>query len=204
MKKDRIDVNHFKFKLEVEQVLRMTDCTKENPLYQELSGVLQKLWKEKLEIWEPKAYIQGMLLTQNIWGYACLMTLGEKVSEEIEQFQQKDMMAAFLLDGLANQLMFQMDEQLQETVKQLCREEHHGISGRMEAPLNYPIEIQQRILKEMEKQGDLPVQLTSAYMLQPEKSMIVFYPWAAEENCMELKHDCKKCPKKNCALRKEL
>lgn len=203
MKKKRIDLNHFKFKLEEEQVLRMMDCTRENPLYLELKGLLQKLWRENLKIWEPRAYIQEMSLSQNMCGYACLMTLGEKVSEEMEQLQQEDMMAAFLLDNLANQLIFQMDEQVQEMIKQLCREEHHGISKRMEAPLDYPIEMQQTIIKEMEKQGELPVHLTSAFMLRPEKSMIVFFSWTAEESCMELKHNCKKCPKKDCALRNQ-
>lgn len=203
MKQNRIEINRFHLKLETEQVLRMVDCTKENPLYQKLEGILQKLWKENMNILEPKAFLQEMCLQQEIRGYACLFTLGEKVSREIYRLQRNDMMEAFLLDSLASQLLFQVDEQVQKEIRKLCKSKHHGISARLEAPLDYPLELHQKILEEMEKQGSLPVQVTSGFMLQPEKSMLVFYRWSDKENCMELKHDCTKCPKKDCALRRE-
>lgn len=200
---NRIDVTEFRLKLETEEVLSYINCTKENPRYRELRELLERIWKQNLRVFQPKAYIQRMKMDDKIEGYACLMTLGESVSKELEHLMQEDMMKAYLFDSLASQLIFQMDEQLQEKIRDLCRMEHHGIAGRWEAPLDFPLDRHQEILEKMKEQGPLSIQLTSGYMLQPEKSMIVFYPWSKDESCLKVDHDCTNCPNRDCSKRKK-
>lgn len=197
----KMEITSFHLKLKADEVLAMTGCREGNPLYRSLKHMLQILWKEKMKVFAPKAYIKRMLLGNEIPVYACLFTLGESVTEEIAKLQEKDMMQAFLLDALSNQLIFQMDVQLQERIRELCLEGGHGISQRMEAPVDYPLEQYPEILKAFACDGENPVHLTSGYMLQPEKSMLICYRITEERTCMELTHDCAKCKKTDCMMR---
>lgn len=201
MRKERIEITSFRLKLEADEVLAMTGCREGNPLYRNLKNTLQTLWKEKMKIFAPKAYIKELLLEEKIPVYACLFTLGEAVSEEIARLQEKDMMQAFLFDALSNHLIFQMDAQLQERIRKLCIEGGHGVSQRMEAPVDYSLERYPEILEAFGHDGAIPVQLTSGYMLQPEKSMLICYRKTEEKTCMQLAHDCSRCSKVDCMMR---
>ncbi len=202
MGSERINVRNFRLWLETERVLHLAGCTKKNPVYPGWRDTLQRLWKENLGIWYPQAFIREIEFSEGRSGLACLFTLGGEVTRKMETLKEGDMEEVYLLDCLASQLMFQMDEQLQERIRELCRKKRRGIAGRLEAPGDYSFQVQEAMLAAIGGGDPLPVKITSGSMLVPEKSMLIFYEYGNDENCLNVEHNCADCGKADCVMRK--
>ncbi len=133
-----------------------------------------------------------------------MLTLGDGISRLIEKYTLKeDLLSATLLDAMADSSLFVFEEQLLPILGESCRVEGYGIADRLEIPTDISIEEQQRAYEILEAKRTLGLAMTSGYMLNPVKSMSLFFALTKDITCQNMQHDCSKCENQSCSLRKE-
>ena len=136
---------------------------------------------------------------------ACaILTLGSSITRLIEKYTVKDdLLSATLVDAMADSCRFAFEKQLLHSIGQICIEEGFGVKKRLEISTDIPIEEQKTACELLEAERTLGVTLTSSYMLNPVKSMSLFFELTEDTSCQNLKHDCSKCTNETCMMRKK-
>lgn len=206
-----------------ETAFQLMDCRKDNPMYEEMEELYEEIWQEMKPLIKPcgllgfaraeKLFQKEDLRNKGVDGhpeeleyseaeYAMVIyTLGKEVSEYSGKlFAEGDYLKGMLADAMADSCLFAMEEDWKPALRKECKKRQKGIGKRMEAPVDFSMETQQKIWELL--QGDkMDVSLTSGYMLNPVKSCC--YLFLLTDNPMEdqADHDCSRCPDRNCKLR---
>lgn len=192
--------NEISISMDEKKILALMDCSEENPMFFELSEEIKLLEKDVKKVLTPFVCIIECSILGLGEGYAVLLSLGKEISSFCGQLLQQDMIKGMLVNCMADQVLFQMDDQMQKELITIAKKEGFGIKCRKEALSDFSIEYQ-RVLLELFGE-DIPVTMTSGYVLDPEKSMILFFEKSEETDSFQTKHDCRKCKKTNCSYAK--
>lgn len=120
-----------------------------------------------------------------------------------ELFAQGDYVDGMLADAMADAMLFALEAQWTQDLRQFCKEKKLGISRRMEAPLDLPIHVQQTAFEYLNAGEELGMQITSAQMYDPVKSSGVVFALTKDSCQFHAEHDCSRCPAVNCSMRKK-
>lgn len=132
-----------------------------------------------------------------------IATVGAKLSEfSSELFAGDAYVDGMLADAMADSMLFEMERQWNEDLKQFCRQQHIGIKKRMEAPTELPLHVQRTAFDYLHAQEMLDMRITSAHMYEPVKSVCVVFQVSDDSCQFHAEHDCNKCPAVNCSMRK--
>lgn len=135
---------------------------------------------------------------------AVLLSLGDAGSRYVEAlFSEGEHLRGIVADALQSAWLFAADEKLEEHILKLCRERGFGVSGRLEAPRDLPIVMQKLICDRLGAKEQMGVHVNDSGMLVPEKSMCYLLALCEDSGSFAAGHDCARCEKKNCGMRKE-
>jgi uncharacterized 2Fe-2S/4Fe-4S cluster protein (DUF4445 family) len=210
---ERIVLSEFTIKINRDRVFQLIDCHPDSSIYKEIEEEFTDLEGKVLSCIKPGAVIQFGKLHSSIetkkWK-ACtpvcyvLMTIGDSITRLGQQyFSQGDYLAGMLVDAMADDYLFQMDDRIQVVISEKCRLWHIGVLRRLEAPLDISVYAQRVILDETGADHGLGLGLTEGYMFTPIKSIGYIVVLTEDETIFRLKHDCRACGALNCKLRKD-
>ncbi|WZL73015.1 ASKHA domain-containing protein [Clostridiaceae bacterium 35-E11] len=196
-----------------EKVLKALHCSQSSLIYDRMNEMYDEMFKKAQLLVDMRGSFQFMsneatktLCDQYEYYVPCLLTLGEKISEEVTLlFQKNEPLRAMMLDGIADHILFDASNQLFQVISKDAEEMKVNLTQRFspgDQP-NTPITFQQDILESFSKEANLGITITEAYMLKPVKSLAYFY--GADKNLGKATkdHSCSQCQNLSCQFRSE-
>ncbi len=197
--------------IDKETAFRLLDCHKDNPLYEEMERSYEALLGDVRKLCRPRGRMEfaeaADLLLENAYPKDAvfamvLYTIGDEISERINNlFEKNAYLDAMLLDAMADSCLFSMEEEWRSLLLKECRKRNYGIAKRLEASVDYPINIQKRIWEIMGGE-DTGIFLTSGLMFDPVKTISVLFLLSGDSCQVNMNHDCSRCINTECRLRK--
>ena len=132
---------------------------------------------------------------------AVLLTVGTAGDYVAELFSAGGHLRALVADALLGAWLFAMDEAVQREIGRWCTEHGFGVCRRLEAPEDFPGELQRVICKRLDSERRAGVHVNDGCMLVPEKSMC--YLLRLDRDCgrLAMGHDCARCGRRDCGAR---
>ena len=202
-----MDIKCKQIRIDKEIAYRLIDCRKDSPLYDEMEVLYDEIWHEMKNLIKPWGRV-GFASHFQLFGnqgemeYAMVLyTLGAEVSSYIDSLFEKDeYLKAMLADAMADSCLFAMEEEWKPVLKKACEKRKCGITKRMEAPIDFPVESYKKIWSLLDG-ADSDVTLTSGYMFSPVKTCCFLFGLSQKCQHYYMDHDCKSCPNMTCLLR---
>lgn len=196
----------------MDKALRFIDCYSDNPLYEELVEEYHALVPKLLENIKPEVYLcfskapldlNELIHRQDTKILYVLITLGEQIDRFIrERFTQGFYLSGLLANAMADAYLLQLDEEARSDITKNCMDRQLGISKRLEAPSDIPLNYQELILNVMKTYDNVKVEVTSGYMFTAMKTMGYLLVLCDDVTKQHLAHDCAGCDKAdNCYMK---
>lgn len=191
---NKILIDNFDFKINKDNVLKTLGCIAGSSVYDTVSEYFDELEAIVMNLVSPCAAMQA----EGMRAF-CLLTIGDKISEYSKSlFDEGEGMKGILVDAMADEYLFAMDNILAEKIKLECALIGYGVKKRLDAPKDFPLTEQKVIL---EKTGINDVRLTSAFMFEPVKTFGYILEFTNDEAVFNAQHDCSKCSNFDCPRR---
>lgn len=186
-------------------ILRMMELREDSPVYEEVLEEYEDMKEELEAMCTPAVLIRfGTIPDSGERAAFVLSTVGGKLGEySTRQFQSGDCLKGMIADSAADSMLFHLEEPMMEALKQECALRGVGISRRMEAPVDMPMERQKLIFEKTHAMEELGMGLSSGYMFRPVKSQGILFLLTEDPKVFHAQHDCSKCPRLDCPLRQE-
>ncbi len=211
--KRKIFTDIFNVSMDRENVLFKINCSEDSPVYDEVIETYNQLLPWFMNHVRPMAVVAWESPCQSLEDIPpeldnktglmyMIQTAGLGPEEESRRrFAEGDYLAGMLLDAMADVYLFSMDQFLFPLLKEICREEGFGIACRKEAPTDLPLDFHQYIYDRCLKDLDGIFKLSSGFMFTPVKTSCNVLELTADKTAFEARHDCSRCPLKNCPVR---
>lgn len=207
-----MEIRDFDVKIDQKKVLSLIDCSEESPAYEQVLEEYAALEKEVYGLIKARGVFSFSKDIVNRPGYLkeedqgvvyVLMTVGKEVSQYSNQlFEKGDYLGGMLVDAMADIYLFSMEETMQRFIREACGAEHLGISRRLEAPGDIPMEVHKLAYEQVEAKEKLDIELSQGYMFSPVKTSCYLLVLTEDEALFEAQHDCTACSAMGCAMRK--
>lgn len=204
-------IKDLKVTIKKEDVFRQIDCQETSNLYEEIVEEYREIEEEVFKLCEPVCLLEysefdGINGQENIsHNKGSLMTLysiGRKISEySTKCFQEGDYLKGILSDAMANSALFSLEKEAEPYLRDICRKMEMGISCRLEAPHDIPMEMQKIVFEKVNAEKLCGMHISSGYMIDPVKSNVVIYHLTDAQELFQTEHDCRKCENYNCRYR---
>lgn len=197
-------ITEFDVTIQKEQVLELLNCKPDSPVYEAVAGDFEEILPEALQKLCPQAVLEFGRLTREVEKEAvfCLESVGSTISEwTAELFEQGNYVKGMLADAIADVYLFQLDASIGEKVAEMCRGKQYGVTKRLEAPHDVPLELQRLAWEVTNAEAEVGIKMKDSFMLDPIKSSCQIY--IVEKGCQEYhtSHDCSSCPCTDCGMR---
>lgn len=208
---DRILLTRFSRQLDRERILAQLNCAPDGYARTELEYCCEQLepffWNKAA----PKAVIAfttapSCLHSPYLQPGDAVAYLMSTIGGGVEQlaklyFDKKDYLSGMVLHAMADAYLFAMEPQLKKRLKEACNVRKVGVSKRLEAPANLPIESQNIAVQETDANRLLGVSLTEGMMLTPVKSCWFLVKLTSDQSMFCVEHNCADCKNTNCLYR---
>ncbi len=181
-------------KYNLETVLEVVDCHKDNPNYLSYKEQLIALIKRYEEFLEPKGYIVNEIVN-NKPRIHCLVTIGGEVDESINKcFKDFEYFEGMLLNALADNILYEATNALYKILSLEMEKEDLYLSSRYE-PGNpeIPMSMQKELYDKIVPKFDLDMIISEGFMLSPSKSLAYYYETTEQDCAYGVDHDCSAC-----------
>ena len=134
-------ITEFHIELSKKNVLAFIDADQNSDLYEEIECEFEEMLPRAYEKIQPAALLafgdisdygimqDGEIVTTALYG---INSVGKGLSEWSTQlFAEGDYLKGMLADAMADDYLFQMDQAVQSTVVEMCRENGYGILRRL-------------------------------------------------------------------------
>lgn len=209
-----IRMNKFNIRFNRDTVLNLIDCYPDSPVYDDTIDEYEKLAIEAYEKIAPAAILRYEKVKSSLGSNkyktsdsACyvIYTIGNEITElSSYYFSQGDYLAAMIIDAMANDYLFQMDNVITDFVYEQCKRRNIGVLKRLEAPSDIPLEAQKTVLEETGADNEWNLGITEGYMFTIVKTDCYVLILTEDENIFEAQHDCTQCELLDCKMRKTL
>lgn len=200
-----------KAQIQRDSVLRMIDCDKNSPVYEEMIEEFGEIYPEILPLAEPVGILGFGELSENTATseypagtkviYAVL-SVGDKIkSLSTNAFSGGDYVKGMILDAMADSALFSLEDGLQKKLKEVCKVHNVGILRRLEAPHDIPMEVQKEAWKHLGLKDRLGIDISSGYMFDPVKTSCQVFVLTEDTDKFKAEHNCRKCSNVNCKFR---
>lgn len=187
-------ITEFEITIQKENVLRLIDCYPESPVYESVSKEYKEIIFQAYERLNPIALLEyGQLLKEGDCLF-CIETVGQDISDFVtELFEQGHYVKGMLVDAIADEYLFQMDEIVQNIAMEVCKEKNFGIKKRLEAMHNAPLETQKTAWEVTHAREEMGLHLKESGMFEPLKTNCQVY--ILQEGCAtyQTEHQCEGC-----------
>lgn len=183
------------------QVLDQIDCYEENDLYEEVLGEYQEIEEKMYALCEPVFLLEpGVYEEKPV--LMVIYSIGRGISDYATAcFRTGDYLKGMLADAMADSALFSLEKEFLPYVKEICAELKMGISRRLEAPQDIPMEVQRLIFDTTKAQQKCGMKLSSGFMLDPVKSNALLYELTEDQDIFFHQHDCRNCTQVKCKMR---
>ncbi len=132
-----------------------------------------------------------------------IFTLGNQISEySTDLFHKDEYVKGLLTDGIADHLLFKMDDCAGKDIVDFCNRNHVRMEERVEIPEKYPFELLSYGVELFLKSELGEVCINEQFVLEPAKSICnIFILNKGEGNCY-ISHSCEKCGNQACNHRR--
>ena len=111
---NRIEIKDFSIKIDKDKVLKTLGCFEGSSVYETVSSYFDELEETVMNLLSPRA----VAVTEDMKAY-CILTVGEKISGISKSFfDNGEGMKGILVDAMADEYLFMMDDVLAENIKQ--------------------------------------------------------------------------------------
>ncbi len=177
---------------EREKVLKTLHCEEGSPVYERMNKELDAIFSEVMP--NVRVYMER----EDKYIYV-LMTAGEEISGYSKKLMDMgECLGGLAADTVGDEALFCADDKLGNYLREYLAVKKLGISKRMQAPDDFSLKEQQKII---DKTGAEGVSLTEAYMFNPPKTMAYVLELTHDTSVFKAQHDCSKCPNLNCPRR---
>lgn len=201
----------FNIEIAKEKVLRSIGVQEDSELYEEILDELEELLPIAKEKIKPVALLgigalqdpvvrDGKDVREALYALCSIGKGMEQMSSRY--FAEGDYLKGMLSDAIADDYLFQMDEQLEPVVIEMCRKEGMGILGRAEIPKDLPLHVQKTAftITNAEEEG---IEIKESFMYDPVKTMCNLYLLDEEKERFQVMHDCSRCDNFTCKRRRQ-
>ncbi len=206
------EIRDIKLKLDINNVMFLMDCDNKSQVYEEIFTECEKLENTVMKIIEPIILFSYDKISDNIskYGYEkdshaifIILSIGDKISEMCtKSFENGDYVSGMLLNCMADDLLFQLDNISKEYIIKQCTSFNRGIKKRLEAPNNIGMEVQREILEKTEGEIRGNIKINNSYMFTPVKTCSQIYLLDKEKCKFNMEHNCSECKAIKCKMRK--
>lgn len=194
---NRIEIKDFSIKIDKDKVLKTLGCFEGSSVYETVSSYFDELEETVMNLLSPRA----VAVMEDMKAY-CILTVGEKISGISKSFfDNGDGMKGILVDAMADEYLFMMDDVLAENIKLLCAKKSWGVKKRLDAPKDFPLSQQSVIVV---KTGVDGIKMTSGFMFEPVKTFGYILEFTTDEKVFNAQHDCSKCSNFDCPRRSNI
>ena len=194
---NRIEIKDFSIKIDKDKVLKTLGCFEGSSVYETVSSYFDELEETVMDLLSPRA----VAVTEDMKAY-CILTVGEKISGISKSFfDNGEGMKGILVDAMADEYLFMMDDVLAENIKLLCAKKSWGVKKRLDAPKDFPLSQQSVIVA---KTGVDGIKMTSGFMFEPVKTFGYILEFTTDEKVFNAQHDCSKCSNFDCPRRSNI
>ena len=136
-------------------------------------------------------------------GIYVIKSIGRKISEWSTQlFGEGDYLKGMLVDAIADDYLFQMNETLKPVIVKMCLERGFGVARRLEAPHDVPMDIQKKVWEITKAKEWAGIEIKESFMCDPVKTTCKVFLLKENSRVFHVGHNCNTCPNLNCKLRK--
>lgn len=172
------------------------DCIKDEMYKRVKSGAILKL-DTLSEKTQTEKYPYG---TKVIYA---VITIGDEIEKKsAEEFENGNYVRGLIYDAFADAVLFRLDDIVTEKIKKFCSENKIGISERLEAPNDIPLQLHSQLCTALNLKENLGITVNEMFMFSPVKTMCGVFVVTDDEKCFNAVHDCRKCTNVNCTMRK--
>ena len=196
----RVFIQDIQLQLNRDMIFHRIDCYPESPVYEDVVESYNSLVPWVVEHVQPKAVLAWDEETS--WMYL-LTTLGSDLEKRsTHEFETGDYLAGILIDAMADDLLFAIENCVSDHLRAFCAELKKGILRRLEAPKDLPMDVQKRALDVCGVESLWNMSITSGLMYSPVKSNCVVFELTDDMNVFHAQHDCNNCPAVHCKMGK--
>ena len=191
-----------------EQILRLAECSEENPNYNTYLNIIEELKKEHGDKIIPKAYVvieeKNEYMKEGSFGViSCLITLGSDIDKLVEEFfDSSDYLEALFLGCIGDSVLFESSNLLYKKLKYDILNESLYMSAR-QAPgdMKNDTKLQRVIFDRIKPNFNFDISITEGCMLKPKRSLLYFYNLLDEDINAGIDHSCEQCGNLTCINR---
>lgn len=130
----------------------------------------------------------------------CLVSCPDQIFEVIQNKMDNDeFLEGYLINDLSNEILFNASLQMNRQISDEMKKENLTLTHRF-SPGEPPFDLvnQKKLLGLLQEKIDVPISLTSHYMLRPEKSMLYLFGADCGIDAGSIEHNCATCSMRNC------
>lgn len=196
----------FHLHIDKESVFRQIHCFPDSPVYEEMEETFYEILPTVEKLCQPKGIVclgtipESFVQAQE--AIFLLATVGQEVSDlSTEKFAQGEYVEGMLVDAMADAALFSLEADIERELKKVCSRWKRGITRRLEAPHDIPMEIQKVAFEQTKAAEYLGMELSTGYMFRPLKTSCNVYLTTEDMSVFRSQHNCRKCPNVTCGLR---
>ena len=201
-------ISEFQMEIDKFRVFSIMECSKDSPVYDEVNYDYYFLLDVLYSYTEPKGIFQFFDYSHEAYSLPvncekvvlAILSLGKQVENQIFQlFDQGDYLKGMLLDIMADELLFNLSNQLDDLIFEEAQKMKLGLTRRLSpGEMNIPIEHQKLIFDRLEASELLKMSISEGYMLDPVKSTAFLRGADPGIPMKKNTHDCSQCNLKDC------
>ena len=206
------ELKDLKFAIRQKNSFDNMNCYEDSPVYEDVLECFEDVYEEMLTLVEPVGVLGVGTLPEVIASeeyptgtpviYA-VTSIGDGIKQKsTEAFKESDYVKGMLLDCMADDALFSMEDQLVEKVQEICGELGMGVLTRLEAPHHISMEAQKVAWDYLNLKERFGIDISCGYMFDPVKTSCQIFVLTEDKNIFKAQHDCRKCPNVNCKMRK--
>lgn len=211
MKEHFYELNGLKVNIELEQVMHLLDCSKDNPVYEEFQEEYEAMYEEMLALAKPVGILGVGALSEAAASdeypvgtkviYA-VTSIGDGMKQSSTfGFAQGDYVRGMLCDAMADSALFSLEVSMLDRLREVCAEHGVGILKRLEAPHDISMEVQREAWEYLQLKERFGIDISCGYMFDPVKTSCQVFVLTDKQDVFRAQHDCRKCSNHNCKFR---
>lgn len=200
-------ITNLKINCSREDTLKVLKSKESSPIYKKIISIYGEMYTKAKSVVDIKGSFKiiessqvNFLKSNNKYFIPCLLTLGEKISDEVTKlFQQQEPLKALVLDTIADQILFNAGNELYNIIQYEIEKLNFNITERI-SPGNSQesLKLQADILGFFNEINSLDITLTESFMMKPVKSLAYYYEGDANINQCLVDHSCSNCKSVKC------
>lgn len=206
------ELQDLQFKISQKNSFENMNCYADSPVYEDVLECFEEIYEDMLALVKPVGVLGIGTLPKELASekypegtpiiYA-VTSIGDGMKQRSsEAFRDGDYVKGMLIDCMADDALFSMEDQLVEKVRELCGEMQMGVLARLEAPHSIPMEAQRAAWEYLELKKRFSIEISQGFMFDPVKTSCQIFVLTEDTGTFRAQHDCRTCPNIHCKMRK--